>query len=310
MLLRIFFYYLKSFGIPENWILKMLTTFFFAKTFVKEKKALLYQTLDPLTQFVDQSHSEHAKTLKKVQPESKTRQVFFCIIIAIILWNCPACRSLGCLFPVMCIVRQKCFQHSPWIYRWCKLPSFWCWKRCASLTIQKFISNSGEVDEMREKGRGPLKVVAEAALCILRLMRAKLKFMIYFADWKATKFPSKYVAPFGRENSLEFFVKNNIFQTSNWFHYAAPYIKQCRSSDPELVECIKGALMHLRPWLKKGIPEIQVSCRKTNLNAMYMTCNHRKLVLKERTMGKRGRRARSTTFHPLIDFNIFSVNNI
>jgi hypothetical protein len=37
-----------------------------------------------------------------------------------------------------------------------------------------------------------------------------------------------------------------------------PYIKQCRSNDPELVECIKGAIMHLRPWLKTGIPEIQM----------------------------------------------------
>jgi hypothetical protein len=37
-----------------------------------------------------------------------------------------------------------------------------------------------------------------------------------------------------------------------------PYIKQCRSADPELVECLKGALHHLRPWLKTGIPEVQM----------------------------------------------------
>lgn len=37
-----------------------------------------------------------------------------------------------------------------------------------------------------------------------------------------------------------------------------PYIKQCRSADPALVECIKGSLHHLKPWLKTGIPEIQM----------------------------------------------------
>lgn len=46
------------------------------------------------------------------------------------------------------------------------------------------------------------------------------------------------------------------------FNFAAPYIKQCRSSDPALVECVKESLHHLRPWLKTGIPEIQVSCRQ------------------------------------------------
>lgn len=42
----------------------------------------------------------------------------------------------------------------------------------------------------------------------------------------------------------------------------APYIKQCRSSDPALVECIKGSIHHLKPWLRTGIPEIQVSWSK------------------------------------------------
>lgn len=40
---------------------------------------------------------------------------------------------------------------------------------------------------------------------------------------------------------------------------SAEYIKQCEANDPQLVECIKGALHHLRPWLRTGIPEIQVS---------------------------------------------------
>ncbi|XP_070507059.1 circadian clock-controlled protein daywake-like [Chironomus tepperi] len=37
-----------------------------------------------------------------------------------------------------------------------------------------------------------------------------------------------------------------------------PYIKQCRSADPALVECLKGSLHHLRPWLRSGIPEIEM----------------------------------------------------
>lgn len=40
---------------------------------------------------------------------------------------------------------------------------------------------------------------------------------------------------------------------------SAEYIKQCDANDPKLVECIKGALHHLRPWLRTGIQEIQVS---------------------------------------------------
>ncbi|XP_055606960.1 uncharacterized protein LOC129757021 [Uranotaenia lowii] len=37
-----------------------------------------------------------------------------------------------------------------------------------------------------------------------------------------------------------------------------PYIKQCRRSDPELMQCLKDALQHLRPYLAKGIPEIKL----------------------------------------------------
>lgn len=37
-----------------------------------------------------------------------------------------------------------------------------------------------------------------------------------------------------------------------------PYIKQCRSADPALVSCLKDALHHLRPWLRSGIPEIEM----------------------------------------------------
>ncbi|CAO1422386.1 unnamed protein product [Diamesa tonsa] len=37
-----------------------------------------------------------------------------------------------------------------------------------------------------------------------------------------------------------------------------PYIKQCRASDPELLDCLKGSLHHLKPYLKAGIPEIEM----------------------------------------------------
>lgn len=166
------------------------------KIFKEWRKSAFAPNVWPtLLNLFHQRHTEHEKTLKKVQPESETRQVFFCIIIAIILWNCRHVVHSAAFFQWCASLGKNAFNiHHEYIE--CKLPSFWCWKRCASLTIRKFIPNNGEVDEMREKGRGPLKVVAEAALCILRLMRAKLKFMIYFADWKATKFPSKNVVPF------------------------------------------------------------------------------------------------------------------
>lgn len=39
---------------------------------------------------------------------------------------------------------------------------------------------------------------------------------------------------------------------------AAEYIIQCRRSDPQLLDCLKGSLHHLRPYLAQGIPEIEV----------------------------------------------------
>lgn len=75
----------------------------------------------------------------------------------------------------------------------------------------------------------------------------KLKFMNYF-----------YV----QSHRQKLFISLNCAQYKlNKFYLsslAAPYIKQCRSADPELVDCLKGALHHLRPWLKSGISEIQV----------------------------------------------------
>ncbi|XP_065203827.1 uncharacterized protein Jhbp1 [Planococcus citri] len=37
-----------------------------------------------------------------------------------------------------------------------------------------------------------------------------------------------------------------------------PYVKQCREDDPLLADCIIKAIDHLRPYLKTGIPEIQL----------------------------------------------------
>lgn len=37
-----------------------------------------------------------------------------------------------------------------------------------------------------------------------------------------------------------------------------PYVKHCKGSDPNLIDCIINALHHLRPYLAKGIPEIEM----------------------------------------------------
>ncbi|KAG8235711.1 hypothetical protein J437_LFUL015815 [Ladona fulva] len=38
----------------------------------------------------------------------------------------------------------------------------------------------------------------------------------------------------------------------------APYVKQCREKDPRLTECLTSALHHLKPYLARGIPEIEM----------------------------------------------------
>uniref|UniRef100_A0A1A9ZUN6 Uncharacterized protein n=1 Tax=Glossina pallidipes TaxID=7398 RepID=A0A1A9ZUN6_GLOPL len=35
------------------------------------------------------------------------------------------------------------------------------------------------------------------------------------------------------------------------------YVKQCRRDDPKLTECFISSLEHLKPYLAKGIPEIE-----------------------------------------------------
>ncbi|XP_037956073.1 uncharacterized protein LOC119685767 [Teleopsis dalmanni] len=36
------------------------------------------------------------------------------------------------------------------------------------------------------------------------------------------------------------------------------YIKQCRRNDPQLIDCFKNSLEHLKPYLARGIPEIEL----------------------------------------------------
>jgi len=36
------------------------------------------------------------------------------------------------------------------------------------------------------------------------------------------------------------------------------YIKQCRRSDSQLIDCLKGSLHHLKPYLATGIPDIKM----------------------------------------------------
>lgn len=37
-----------------------------------------------------------------------------------------------------------------------------------------------------------------------------------------------------------------------------PYVKQCREDDPKLIECFIDSLHHVRPFIAKGIPEIEM----------------------------------------------------
>lgn len=63
---------------------------------------------------------------------------------------------------------------------------------------------------------------------------------------------------------------------------AAEYIIQCRRSDPKLIDCLKGSLHHLRPYLAQGIPAIEV-CRSIifnrNIFIIFVSCfcTHRAL---------------------------------
>lgn len=40
--------------------------------------------------------------------------------------------------------------------------------------------------------------------------------------------------------------------------FTADYIQVCKSTEPNLAECITNSVNALRPYLKKGIPELDV----------------------------------------------------
>lgn len=46
-------------------------------------------------------------------------------------------------------------------------------------------------------------------------------------------------------------IKKNIFSL-------APFLKICHRNDPNLNECVKQSVNSLRPYLKTGIPELQI----------------------------------------------------
>lgn len=50
----------------------------------------------------------------------------------------------------------------------------------------------------------------------------------------------------------------SVTDNCNYFILSEAYIRQCSRSDPEITNCLKGALHHLRPYLATGIEEIQV----------------------------------------------------
>uniref|UniRef100_A0A1B0CVW5 Putative hemolymph juvenile hormone binding protein n=1 Tax=Lutzomyia longipalpis TaxID=7200 RepID=A0A1B0CVW5_LUTLO len=68
--------------------------------------------------------------------------------------------------------------------------------------------------------------------------------------------------------SVTIFILAAFAQTSE----NPPYIKQCSRSDPQLLDCLRDALHHLRPYLATGIPEIEVismSCAKISATALF-----------------------------------------
>lgn len=40
--------------------------------------------------------------------------------------------------------------------------------------------------------------------------------------------------------------------------FPAEYVKQCSRKDPKLKSCLIDSLHHLKPYLKDGIPEIEL----------------------------------------------------
>lgn len=198
------------------------------------------------------------------------RDKFFCIIIAIILWNCPVwiwiCRSL-------CSNRRASLGFDFKSNLWCKLASF----QCSWDMPVKWSENRLEIMTMSMKEPAKLWCV----ICILwsalgwwrkieihdlfRWLKTRKTSLENFQKgnfcWIQTPSVEKVLGPW-KGCSVELLVvsklKNLFMLIFHLFCFSAPYIKQCRSLDPALAECVKGSLHHLRPWLQRGIPEIQV----------------------------------------------------
>ncbi|XP_031629960.1 uncharacterized protein LOC116345055 [Contarinia nasturtii] len=58
--------------------------------------------------------------------------------------------------------------------------------------------------------------------------------------------------------SFLFIVANLAISVSTAESDVPEYIIQCRRSDSKLLDCLKGSLHHLRPYLAQGIPEIEM----------------------------------------------------
>lgn len=55
--------------------------------------------------------------------------------------------------------------------------------------------------------------------------------------------------------NLNTYLRTDLFL----FHfYAAKYILPCSRSDPQINQCVKKSFNHLKPFLGKGLPEINV----------------------------------------------------
>lgn len=122
-----------------------------------------------------------------------------------------------------------------------------------SQMIQKLIGNNDDV-----RWNEPAKLWFVMCISWLALGRwRKIEIHDLFRWLKTTEFAL-------RKFQKRIFLKNQFLCFK--FRFSAPYIKQCRSADPALVDCIKDSLHHLRPWLKTGIPEIQVRKLIATLN--------------------------------------------
>lgn len=59
----------------------------------------------------------------------------------------------------------------------------------------------------------------------------------------------------------DLFIKWNVFSfffSDIFLHHIAKYILPCSRTDPQINQCIKKSFNHLKPFLGKGLPELNV----------------------------------------------------